>query len=426
VPWALLHVLVVGLALAATFGTVSMASEAEHAEPRNNSQVASLQRQSQTANDSPESILASLVSAYVPPPQAQVQAPQVISELLLPPPPCVDDPAHPTFCVYTVQPGDTLSGIATLFRLSGNEYLSAVEMLAQSNKPDVISSDQIVPGQKLRLPKQMGIIHTVFSTRTLSEIVALYGVPVDEVIAVAENGIDADGHIQVGEDLLIPNPRHLPPSVPAELPPIPEATEAPVIATEDAPAPVEPPPIETPEPTATPEVVETVEPEPTATPEPEATEPPAEDSTDQPEDAPTIIVSDLGDRPTDTSAYGFIWPAWGPISSYFGPSHPLGIDIDLYADPNEPIGAAKAGIVTFAGGNQCCSYGLYVIVDHGDGTSTLYAHLSQIAVVQGQVVATGQLLGFGGRTGYATGNHLHFEVHVGDNVVDPLLFLPKE
>jgi murein DD-endopeptidase MepM/ murein hydrolase activator NlpD len=63
-------------------------------------------------------------------------------------------------------------------------------------------------------------------------------------------------------------------------------------------------------------------------------------------------------------------------------------------------------------------------VDHGDGTTTLYAHLSEIKVVQGQQVAQGQLLGYGGSTGYATGNHLHFEIHVGDSVVDPLLFLP--
>jgi murein DD-endopeptidase MepM/ murein hydrolase activator NlpD len=138
----------------------------------------------------------------------------------------------------------------------------------------------------------------------------------------------------------------------------------------------------------------------------------------------TATPTQRPNRPSGQSQYGFIWPVWGPISSYFGPSHPLGIDIDLFEDPNAPIAAAKKGIVTFAGGNSCCSYGLYVVVDHGDGTQTLYAHLSQISVVQGQQVAQGQLLGYGGRTGYATGNHLHFEIHVGDNVVDPLIFLP--
>jgi len=80
--------------------------------------------------------------------------------------------------------------------------------------------------------------------------------------------------------------------------------------------------------------------------------------------------------------------------------------------------------VTFAGGNTCCSYGLYVIVDHGNGYTTLYAHLSSISVTQGQRVLLGQLLGLGGRTGYATGNHLHFEVRYNDTILDPLKALP--
>ena len=73
---------------------------------------------------------------------------------------------------------------------------------------------------------------------------------------------------------------------------------------------------------------------------------------------------------------GFIWPASGPISSYFGPSHPLGIDIDFFANPNQAVGAAAAGTVTFAGGDACCSYGYYVIIDHGNGFETLYGHFS--------------------------------------------------
>jgi murein DD-endopeptidase MepM/ murein hydrolase activator NlpD len=422
----LLHVVIVGLVLAASFLTVSMASEAGGADTQSDTTavVASFQREPEALR---LPVLAALSPAHAAPPQSRVQAPLVLTEELLAPPPCVDNPAHPTYCVYTVQPGDTLSGIAELYRLGGNEYLSAVEMLAQSNKPDVISSDEIVPGQKLRLPKRTGIIHTVFSTRTLSEIVALYGVSVEDVIAVPENGVDSDGHILVGQDLLIPNPSQLPPAVTPELPPLPTPTEETSVDDAELPETVEPPPIETPEvvetvqPKETPEVIETEEPAPEET--PEALGDDYQGDEDANED-PVIIVSDLGDRPREPSQYGFVWPVWGPISSYMGPSHPLGIDIDLYQDPNAPIGAAKAGIVTFAGGNICCSYGLYVIVEHGDGTSTLYAHMSQIAVVQGQVVSTGQLLGFGGATGYATGNHLHFEVRIGDNVADPLIFLP--
>ncbi len=413
----MLHVLVGALALAAVFGTISVGDEGQGATVQGATRtgdLVDLALLNPRVEDEPDSTFASVAPVYVPPPQSQVvQGALLLREHLQPPPPCVDDPTHPTFCVYTVQPGDTLSGIALAYGIGGNEYLSAVEMLAQSNKPDVISSDEIVPGQRLRLPKQTGIIHTVFSAGTLSEIVVLYGVTVEDVIAVPENGIDAEGRIEVGQDILIPDPLQLPPVITPELPPLLEPTVEPL--------PVEPTPVSTPELVAPP-VTETpvaAEPTPIATPEPVDTVEP------EPDDPPVIIVSDFDDRPSAPSAYGFVWPVWGSISSYFELRHPLGIDIDLYQDPNSPVGAAKTGIVTFAGGNSCCSYGLYVIVEHGDGTSTLYAHLSQIAVVQGQIVSTGQLLGFGGATGYATGNHLHFEVRIGDHVVDPLIFLPQ-
>jgi murein DD-endopeptidase MepM/ murein hydrolase activator NlpD len=65
-----------------------------------------------------------------------------------------------------------------------------------------------------------------------------------------------------------------------------------------------------------------------------------------------------------------------------------------------------------------------VVIDHGDGFQTLYAHLSSIAVSQGQRVAQGQLIGYGGSTGYSTGTHLHFEVHRNGSIVNPLNYLP--
>jgi Peptidase family M23/LysM domain len=125
-----------------------------------------------------------------------------------------------------------------------------------------------------------------------------------------------------------------------------------------------------------------------------------------------------------TSATGFIWPTSGPITSYFGPGHPLGIDIGLYANPSSPIIAALPGTVVFAGGNACCSYGYYVVVDHANGFETLYAHLSEIDVSVGEQVSQGEVLGIAGTTGYSTGVHLHFEVHKNGSVVDPLQYLP--
>jgi murein DD-endopeptidase MepM/ murein hydrolase activator NlpD len=116
-----------------------------------------------------------------------------------------------------------------------------------------------------------------------------------------------------------------------------------------------------------------------------------------------------------------VWPALGPITSYFGPSHPLGIDI---GQSEGSVVAATDGVVLFAGGDPCCSYGLYVVVESPDGITTVYGHLDSIAVAAGQRVRQGQSLGEVGCTGHCYGTHLHFEVI--DNGVrrDPLLYLP--
>jgi murein DD-endopeptidase MepM/ murein hydrolase activator NlpD len=65
---------------------------------------------------------------------------------------------------------------------------------------------------------------------------------------------------------------------------------------------------------------------------------------------------------------------------------------------------------------DACQYGKWVLVRHGNGLTTLYAHLSSISVAKGAVVKTGQLLGYSGATGYATGPHLHFTVYASDAV----------
>lgn len=116
-----------------------------------------------------------------------------------------------------------------------------------------------------------------------------------------------------------------------------------------------------------------------------------------------------------------VWPASGPITSHFGPSHPLGIDI---GQGQGSIVAAADGKVVFAGGNACCSYGLYVVIEGAGGMHTLYAHLNRIDVKVGQTVRQGQSLGPVGCTGYCLGIHLHFEVFLNGNRVDPMLFLP--
>ena len=114
-----------------------------------------------------------------------------------------------------------------------------------------------------------------------------------------------------------------------------------------------------------------------------------------------------GEPPLDKC---FSWPASGAISSYFSPIHPEGIDIDTYQDPAQKIKAALDGNVAFAGGDPCCSYGLHSVLNHSNGLFTLYAHMSNLDVKTGQNVKTGDILGQVGKTGYATGIHLHFEI----------------
>ena len=94
--------------------------------------------------------------------------------------------------------------------------------------------------------------------------------------------------------------------------------------------------------------------------------------------------------------------------------------IDFGASIGTPIKSALAGTVQGTGNTDaipgCYSYGKWILVKHGNGLSTLYAHMSEINVSQGQAVKTGQVLGFSGFTGYATGPHLHFTVYATDAV----------
>ena len=122
------------------------------------------------------------------------------------------------------------------------------------------------------------------------------------------------------------------------------------------------------------------------------------------------------------SAAGFIWPCDGVVTSGFGMRWGRmheGIDIGCaYGAPNR---AAAAGTVIYAG--WMSGYGNLVVIDHGNGLSTAYAHASSLAVSVGQSVSQGQTVSYVGATGHATGPHLHFEVRVNGVAVDPLQYL---
>ncbi|WP_075757379.1 murein hydrolase activator EnvC family protein [Sporomusa sphaeroides] len=124
-----------------------------------------------------------------------------------------------------------------------------------------------------------------------------------------------------------------------------------------------------------------------------------------------------------------LWPASGPITSPFGwRTHPIfgtqrfHSGIDIGADYGDAIAAADNGTVIFSG--WMGGYGKAVIIDHGGGISTLYAHNSELLVEEGYRVYKGQTISRCGSTGYSTGPHLHFEVRENGSPVSPMGYLP--
>ena len=121
-------------------------------------------------------------------------------------------------------------------------------------------------------------------------------------------------------------------------------------------------------------------------------------------------------------------PVNAPITSDFGwRIHPiygtsrLHAGTDFGVDEGTPVHAADGGVVVEAG--WISGYGYTVIIDHGNGMSTLYAHNSDVAVSPGQTVSKGQVVSYSGNTGGSTGPHLHFEVRINGEPADPMGYL---
>jgi murein DD-endopeptidase MepM/ murein hydrolase activator NlpD len=124
----------------------------------------------------------------------------------------------------------------------------------------------------------------------------------------------------------------------------------------------------------------------------------------------------------------FVWPVNGGVTSGFGArAHPLfgesrmHAGIDIGASSGASIKAADDGVVVMAGLNG--GYGNWTLVDHGGGLATGYGHQSSISVSVGQRVGRGEAIGRVGSTGESTGPHLHFELRVNGNPVDPMVWL---
>jgi murein DD-endopeptidase MepM/ murein hydrolase activator NlpD len=134
------------------------------------------------------------------------------------------------------------------------------------------------------------------------------------------------------------------------------------------------------------------------------------------------VMRDRGFTPT-------VWPVVGKLESGFGGrSNPFGgrsyefhSGQDIDAATGDPVVAGASGKVTFTGWQN--GYGQLVVIDHGGGLTTRYGHLSHIDVEQGKTVARSEFIGRVGSTGRSTGPHLHYEVRINDEPVNPLQYL---
>jgi LysM repeat protein len=255
--------------------------------------------------------------------------------------------AAPDIVEYTVQPGDTLYGIAEKSRISVETLIWANEM--ESN-PDMLSL-----GEKLVILPVDGVLHTIKPGDTLSGIAAKYKADADGIRTLPANHLEGESPLlQAGQKLIVPG------------------------GTKPKPAP-KPVPVS----------------EPIAHPAP----PPA-------------------NAPASTSH--FVWPITGTVSQGFRPYHRA---IDILSTLGAPIKACDSGYVSVAGWSSS-GWGNYVVIDHGNGFRTLYAHMSRIDVKPGQAVQQNDVIGAVGATGNATAYHVHLEVYQGGAQIDPRSVLP--
>ena len=136
-------------------------------------------------------------------------------------------------------------------------------------------------------------------------------------------------------------------------------------------------------------------------------------------------LSQFGGNPAADSRMPSIWPTTGVVSSPYGlrwggsDFHP---GMDIANDMGTPIVATADGIVDYAGWNAG-GYGNMVDIDHGNGIMTRYGHASQVVVSTGQFVQRGQVIALMGSTGFSTGPHVHYEVIINGQRVNPISYL---
>lgn len=267
------------------------------------------------------------------------------------------------FLVHTIQPGETIGQIA-------RQYQTLPSLLEQLN-PGAHRRPLPAGGTLLVVPNPDTLVYEAEPGDTVEGIAARYEIRVQDVTRLTEEGL-----LQIGERLLLRGAK-----------PLVERTRV-EVASRQA----------------------------------EGRRAPASD----PEPARTVAVAPTPEPPTPvahTPSSGWIWPVQVPILQFteFG-AEGGHLGLDMAAAAGTPVMAARSGTVVSAGWHD--GYGWNVIIDHGDGIKTRYAHGSQLYVSVGDWVEQGQVLLPMGSTGRSTGPHLHFEVIMNGHVVNPRGYLP--
>ena len=244
---------------------------------------------------------------------------------------------------YTVQPGDTVLGIAERFGLKP-------ESVQWANPNLELNPDLLRVGDQLEILPVDGALHRVLANETLSAIAAKYKVSVGDIVAFGANGLaDSASPISLGTNLIIPGGV-------------------------------------------------------------------------KPYVAPQVFAYNGSVPGSATKGSGaFAWPTSGSITQRFWSGHKA---IDIGSWTGAPVKAADSGHVIEARyGSYNNGYGNSVLIDHGNGFVSLYAHLNSIYVRQGENIARGQSIGTVGNTGNSTGPHLHLEIRYQGAGRNPLSYL---
>ncbi len=261
---------------------------------------------------------------------------------------------------YTVQAGDTLFGIAQQFSLQPESVLWANPEL--KDNPDLLSI-----GMELAVPPIDGVLHTVQKGDTLDSLAQKYKVTPDVIVKAEWNNLIPGQDLPVGKALMIPGGKRE--MVVWQLPVTtkPASSRGGVSGWTNA------------------------------------------------GQCLNVSVKPLGTGQ-------FVWPTNSHWVSG-NPYAPWHRGIDLSGKTGDPVYAADTGTVVWAGPNAW-GYGNMIMLDHGNGWQTLYAHLSQIYVRCGQQILKGAVIGAVGSTGRSTGSHLHFETRLNGDLPNPRTYLP--